>query len=113
MLSARELLDMKRPRALHWIDTRDTISDGLNKGSVDRAAIQQIWDKNLWEKIGGTPCSISCFVGEGAAGSTRVLVNEGDVSPLFELRQPDVVVSEWTETIVENSVWKTCNAEYS
>ena len=36
--SVRELLDLKRLRKLHWIDTRDMISDGFTKGSIDRKA---------------------------------------------------------------------------
>ena len=64
--AARELLDMNRLRALHWIDTRDMISDGLNKGSVDRIALQTILEKNVWIKIGDSPCTLTCFMSAGA-----------------------------------------------
>jgi len=36
----RELLDTKVLTALMWVDTRDMLSDGLTKGSVDRQALQ-------------------------------------------------------------------------
>ena len=35
----RELLDTKVLTALHWIDTRDMLADGLTKGSVERDAL--------------------------------------------------------------------------
>ena len=40
----RELLDTKVLTALMWIDTRDMLSDGLTKGSVDRQALQDAMD---------------------------------------------------------------------
>ena len=37
----RELLDSHVLTALIWIDTSDMLSDGLTKGSVDRAALHE------------------------------------------------------------------------
>ena len=36
----RELLDQGTIRALIWLDTRDMVADGMTKGAVDRAAIE-------------------------------------------------------------------------
>ena len=38
----RELIERGRVRFVCWVDTRDMHSDGLTKGSVDRAALQQV-----------------------------------------------------------------------
>ena len=42
-----ELLDIGVLSALWWTDTRDTHSDGLTKGSVDRQAIHEIMSGNV------------------------------------------------------------------
>ena len=58
----RELLDNKRLRALHWIDTRDMIADGLTKGSIDRKALHMVIEKNTWNRIGDPACTLSAFI---------------------------------------------------
>eukprot|EP00972_Heterocapsa_arctica_P059249 8738977-Heterocapsa_arctica.AAC.1 len=35
----RENLDTGRARRFYWVDTRDMLADGMNKGSVPRTAI--------------------------------------------------------------------------
>ena len=60
--AARKLFDMKRLRRLHWIDTRDMIADGLNKGAVNRQAIQDVLQKNLWSRVGDKPCTLTALV---------------------------------------------------
>ena len=40
------------------------ISDGLTKGSVDRAEILRLYQENIWKSIGDKPVSVSlCEVG--------------------------------------------------
>ena len=57
------MLDQKRLRKLHWIDTRDMCSDGLNKGTVDRIAIHNVIEKNIWRQQGDDPCTVTAFIG--------------------------------------------------
>ena len=45
----REYLEGRQVRTLRWIDTRDMVSDGLNKGSVDRSAITRLFSEGIWE----------------------------------------------------------------
>ena len=40
----RELLDIGLLHSLLWLDTRDMYSDGLTKGSVDRAALHELME---------------------------------------------------------------------
>ena len=40
----RELLDKGILEHISWLDTRDMVSDGLTKGSIDRADIRKIMD---------------------------------------------------------------------
>ncbi len=60
--SVRELLDLKRLRALHWIDTRDMLADGLTKGAVPRDAIIQLLEHCSWKQVGDNPYSLWAFV---------------------------------------------------
>jgi len=41
-LAIREKLQSREYRALYWLDTRDCVSDGLNKGSVDRSELREL-----------------------------------------------------------------------
>ena len=41
-LFLRELLDWRIAKHLTWFDARDMATDGITKGSVDRAAIQGV-----------------------------------------------------------------------
>ena len=59
--AVREALVEKRLRTLYWVDTRDMVSDGLTKGSVDRAEIILLYEKNLWKSIGDKPASVSLY----------------------------------------------------
>ena len=43
----RELLDSHVLSELHWIDTRDMVADGLNKGAVDRSALHTLMNGKL------------------------------------------------------------------
>ena len=43
----RELLDSQVLTALQWIDTRDMVADGLNKGAVDRSALHTLMDGHV------------------------------------------------------------------
>ena len=37
-------------------------ADGLNKGSIDRAAIQDILQKNFWKRVGDKPCTLTAYI---------------------------------------------------
>ena len=45
----REYLESKQLKGLRWIDTRDMVSDALNKGSVDRIAIVKFFTSGVWD----------------------------------------------------------------
>ena len=66
----RELLDRQRLRKLWWIDTRDMCADGLNKGSIDRKAIIDVIQHNVWSQVGDSPCALSCYSEEQIAQVT-------------------------------------------
>ena len=42
LLWLRERLDLGQLGGLAWVDTRDMVSDGLTKGSVDRSRLQEL-----------------------------------------------------------------------
>ena len=44
----REHMSTTRIKKLWWIDTRDMIADGLNKGAVSRKALLLSLTKGLW-----------------------------------------------------------------
>ena len=48
VLKLRELMSMRQLSRLHWIDARCMLADGLNKGSVDRAALQKAISDAVW-----------------------------------------------------------------
>eukprot|EP00972_Heterocapsa_arctica_P091204 13457917-Heterocapsa_arctica.AAC.1 len=48
LLVMRENLVTGRVRRLYWVDTRDMLADGMNKGSVPRAAICDAMRMGLW-----------------------------------------------------------------
>ena len=60
----REALVEKRLRTLYWVDTRDMVSDGLTKGSVERTEIIRLYEKNVWQTIGDKPVSVSLYAGD-------------------------------------------------
>ena len=47
-LKLRELLQTGKLQRLLWCDTRCMLADGLNKGTVDRSAVQLAVSKGLW-----------------------------------------------------------------
>ena len=90
------------------------ISDGLNKGSVDRIAIKTILEKNMWQKIGDTPCTITAFVDcfSRDSGHVSSLVSStNDQQEQITRQEPNCVVltfdhngvSEGISTLVWNS----------
>ena len=44
----REHMSTGRIRALHWIDTRDMLADGLNKGAISRKALLRALMHGIW-----------------------------------------------------------------
>lgn len=48
VLKLRELLAMKLISRLLWLDTRDMLADGLNKGIVSRDALRQMCTSGRW-----------------------------------------------------------------
>ena len=47
----REHMTTQRIRRLWWIDTRDMLADGLNKGAVSRKALLTALTKGIWHVI--------------------------------------------------------------
>ena len=47
----REALLTNRLSRLWWVDTRDMIADGLNKGAVARGALQALAATGRWDVI--------------------------------------------------------------
>ena len=68
LLAFRELLG-KGVKRLLWIDTRDMVSDGLNKGTVDRTAIRILSELGIW-KVQHEP-KIHTFASTHAQAQTR------------------------------------------
>ena len=52
--SLREFVRDKRLSKLWWIDTRDMVADGLNKGGLPREPILDMCEKGFW-KLNETP----------------------------------------------------------
>ena len=48
-LKMREWLDRGALRAVWWCDTLDMISDGMTKGSIDRAEIIRLCNEGIWQ----------------------------------------------------------------
>jgi hypothetical protein len=48
-LKLRELLETRKLTRLVWCDTRSMLADGLNKGTIDRAALQLAISDACWE----------------------------------------------------------------
>jgi hypothetical protein len=48
LLVLKEALQCHTMRTLWWCDTRDMLSDGLNKGAVSRAALIKAANEGLW-----------------------------------------------------------------
>ena len=44
----REHMSCRRIRTLYWIDTRDMLADGLNKGAVSRKALLKALTQGVW-----------------------------------------------------------------
>ena len=42
-------------------------ADGLNKGSIDRKAIIDVIQHNLWQQVGDAPCALNCYSEEQPA----------------------------------------------
>ncbi len=53
-LKLREWLNRKIVSVLWWLDTRDMVTDGMTKGSVDRAAILAV-ARGSWKFVGDVP----------------------------------------------------------
>ena len=49
LLKLRELLALKIISRLLWLDTRDMLADGLNKGIVSRDALRRMCTSGRWE----------------------------------------------------------------
>ena len=51
LLSIRDRITRGVLKYLYWFDTRDMLSDGLTKGSIDREALRQVAEKSSWKPI--------------------------------------------------------------
>ena len=47
-LALRNQLELGQVGTLNWIDTRDMVADGLNKGCIDRTAIRDFFQHGKW-----------------------------------------------------------------
>jgi len=47
-LCLREHLTKHRVERLCWIDTRDMVSDALNKGKIDRGPLRELFEQGIW-----------------------------------------------------------------
>ena len=47
----REHMACRRIRTLFWIDTRDMLADGLNKGAISRKPLMQALMQGIWRVI--------------------------------------------------------------
>ena len=56
-LAAREMLDQGQVSRLYWLDAKDMCTDGMTKGTVDRAALMSLGCDNRWKFIGLEPVS--------------------------------------------------------
>ena len=48
ILKLAEHLERGQLRSLTWVDTRDMLADGLNKGSVDRQPLRTLCEEGVW-----------------------------------------------------------------
>ena len=48
-LALREHLDSGQVTRINWIDTRDLVADALNKGSIDRGALRDFFERGVWK----------------------------------------------------------------
>ena len=48
-LALREHLDAGQVTRINWIDTRDMVADALNKGSIDRGALRDFFERGIWK----------------------------------------------------------------
>ena len=51
ILKLRELIKLHVLKKLWWCDTRDMVTDGLTKGTVDRGAILALSESGQWEVV--------------------------------------------------------------
>ena len=49
VLALREHLDSGQVTRINWIDTRDMVADTLNKGSIDRGALRDFFERGVWK----------------------------------------------------------------
>ena len=106
----RELLDNKRLRRMWWIDTRDMISDGLNKGSVDRKAIIGVLQHNIWSQIGDDPCSLDCYESLAVPGLRSCA---GLITQIYDSKDAVVYATNEKQTCYEQkngyaTILRTC-----
>ena len=91
----RELIDNKRLRRLWWVDTRDMISDGLNKGSIDRKAIINVLQHNVWAQTGDSPCALTCFTSLPIASKQgKISYYYNSISCSYIARRDDIILYE-------------------
>jgi hypothetical protein len=49
VLALRGHLQLKQLNSISWVDTRDMLADGLNKGNIDRTALRLLYERGIWE----------------------------------------------------------------
>ena len=52
----REMIDRGQVKRFWWIDTRDMAADALNKGKIDRAALQKFFEESVWAVVHTAIC---------------------------------------------------------
>ena len=55
VLAGRDLIDRGLFERLIWIDTMDMVTDGMTKGSIDRAALVSLSRDGVWKLTGDAP----------------------------------------------------------
>ena len=69
--SVRDDLASKRLDGLYWIDTRDMLADGLNKGGLDRTALQKAMKECTWKLVHEFASTGSSKVAKPSTSSTE------------------------------------------
>ena len=51
LLAVRDRLRQRVLEAIHWLDTRDMLPDGMTKGSVPREALRKASEESRWAAV--------------------------------------------------------------
>ena len=49
VLALRDHLRLRQLNSINWVDTRDMLADGLNKGNIDRTALRSLYEDGVWK----------------------------------------------------------------